>query len=176
MHSRRLNVAGLVFRTRPNWNRRSKPKIPGTFHRQLVRPREQAAAHCRLLRGVRLRAAPSPRFHPAHEAERDGCFQARQQPQQVVHLHHLNEGNQRQVDGHDPESRQRLRFVHLPQLNAANGQADREQQRLPRPANRHRRNVAGRQLTIWARVRLRVRPVVPRRLHHHVRNSAPLRQ
>ena len=141
-----------------------------------MRPREQAAARCRLLSGLRLRVAPNPRFPPAHGAEQGECFQARQQPQQVVHLHHLNEENQRQVDGHDPESRQRLGFIHLRQLNAANGQADREQQRPPRSANRRRQNVAGRQLAIWARVRLRVRPVVQSRLHHNARNSAPLRQ
>ena len=78
------------------------------FHRQVVRPREQAAARCRLLRGVRLKAAPSRWCHQAHEAKPDECFQARQRLQDVVRLHHLSEGNQRPVDGHDPESRKRL--------------------------------------------------------------------
>ena len=92
------------------------------FHRQVVRPREQAAARCRLLRGVRLRAAPSPRFRPAHEVERDDCFQARQQLHRTARLHLLSEGNQRPVDAHDPESRQRLldqQACHRHHLNEA---------------------------------------------------------
>ena len=179
MHSRRLNAAGLVFRTRPNWNRRSKPKIPRTFRRQLVRPREQAAARCRLLRGVRLRAAPSPPFHPAHEAERDGCFQARQRLHQLVRLHRLREGNQRQVDGHDPESRQRLldqqacRLHHLNEaeanpaddLHSLARQPTRlehreRRRRLLSVLRRQRQNMVDHQSTSWARVRVPVRLVV----------------
>lgn len=150
------------------------------FRRQLVRLREQAAVRCRLLRGVRLREAPSPCFHPAHEAERDGCFQARQQLHRTAQLRHLSEGNQRQVDRHDPELRQRLRVIRPRHLNAVGGRADRQQQRPHRSNNRHRRNMVDHQLASWARVRIRL---VVRRMFHrvaadhlNVSASAPLRQ
>ncbi len=169
-----------MFRTEPNWNRRSKPKIPRTFRRQLAPLRDQAAARCRLLRVVRLRGAPSHRFRQAHEVERDGYFQARRQLQQVAHLRLLSEGNQRQVDRHDPELRQRPRVVRPRHLNAVGGRADRQQQRPHRSNNSDRRNVADRQLASWARVRIRL---VARRMFHrvaadhlNVSASAPLRQ
>jgi hypothetical protein len=152
-----------------------------------VQPREQAAARCRLLRGVRLRAAPSPRFHPAHEAKRDGCFQARQQLQQVVRLHHLSEGNRRPVDGHDPESRQRLldqQACRLHHLNEAEANpADdlhclarqptrlehrERRRRLLSILRRHRQNMVDHQLTSWARVRAPVRLVVLRTFRRKV--------
>jgi len=154
-----------------------------------VRPREQRAARCRLPRGVRLRAAPSPRFRPAHGAERDGCFQARQQLQQGVRLHHLSEASQRQVDGHDPESRQRLldqQACHLHHLNEAEANpADdlhslarqptrlehRERRgRLLSVLRRHRQNMVDRQFASWARVRVPARLVVLRTFRRRVAN------
>ena len=91
------------------------------FHRQVVRPREQAAARCRLLRGVRLKAAPSRWCHQAHEAKPDECFQARQQLQDVVRLHHLSEGNQRPVDGRGPARQQCLLEQEVCRLHRLNG-------------------------------------------------------
>jgi hypothetical protein len=112
-----LNVAGQVCRTKPNWNRRLKLKIPGTFRRQLARPRVKAAARYRLLAEVRPWADRSRRFRLAHEAKPDACFPARQQLLPAVR-HRSSEQNQRQA-GSIPESRHHLvnqaawRLLHL---------------------------------------------------------------
>ena len=101
-------MAGPVCRTKPNWNRRLKPKIPGTFRRQLARPRVKAAARYRQLAEVRPWVERSPRFRLVREAKPDACFLAQQQLQQAVRLHRSSEQNQRQVAGSDPESRHHL--------------------------------------------------------------------
>ena len=123
LHSRRLNAAGLVFRTEPNWNRRLKLKIPGTFRRQLVRPRGQRAAHHPASARVRLQAGQGRRFRRAHEVKLDEHSQARQRLPQVGRLHHLSEENPRPVDGHGPERSQHLRdtrqVVRLHRLSGA---------------------------------------------------------
>jgi hypothetical protein len=53
-------------------------------------------------------------------------------------------------------------------LNAANGQANRGQQRLVRSANRRHQNVVDRPLAGWAKLRLRVRLVVLRTFRRKV--------
>jgi hypothetical protein len=113
----------VVFRTEPNWNRRSKLKIPRTFRRQLVRPRGQRAAHHPASARVRLQAGQGCRFRRAHEVKLDEYSQARQQLPQVGRLHHLSEGNQCPVDGRGLESPQRLleqQACRLHHLNEGN--------------------------------------------------------
>jgi hypothetical protein len=67
-------------------------------------------------------AEPGRWVRLVREANLDACLLARQQLRQVFRLHRLSEGNQRQVDGRDPEPRQRLlgqQAWRLHHLNAA---------------------------------------------------------
>jgi len=96
-----------VCRTKPNWNRRLKLKIPGTFRRQLARPRVKAAARYRQLAEVRPWVERSHRFRLAREAKPDACFLAQQQLQEAVRLHRSSARSQRQA-GCTPESRHHL--------------------------------------------------------------------
>jgi len=104
-----LNTAGLVFGTKPNWNRKLKPKIPRTCRRQVVRPLVQAAARYRLLKGIRLRAEPSRWCHPAHGAKPDECLLVRLKLNQVVRLHRLSVANQCRVQRENLKGLQHLR-------------------------------------------------------------------
>ena len=97
-----------MFLTRRSSSKKLKLKIPRTFRRQLVRPRGQRAAHHPASARVRLQAGQGRRFRRAHEVKPGEHSQGRQQLPQVGRLHHLSEEDQRPVDGHDPESRQRL--------------------------------------------------------------------
>ena len=114
-------MAGPVFRTEPNWNRRLKLKIRKTFRRQLVRPRGQRAAHHPASARVRLGAGPRRWVRLVREANLDGCFLARQQFRQAFRLHRLSEGNQCQVDGRGPEPRRRLLGQQAWRLHHLNG-------------------------------------------------------
>jgi hypothetical protein len=156
-----------------------------------VRPRGQQAAHHPASARVRLQAGQGRRFRRAHEVKLGEHSQARQQLPQVGRLHHLSEEDQRPVDGRGPESRQRLldrQACRLHHLNEAEANPSDDlhslarqptrlehrerRRRLLSALRRHRQNVAGRQLTIWARVRLPVRLVV----HLNVSASALRRQ